>query len=115
MSISALLNQRCTIERATVGENDGPRPKEVWTAAAEEVPCRVVTLRGEEMSGGNTNSRAGRAEVTVLTHRVMFDYGQDVTARDRLIVGAAVYDVESVDPDPGGQRDHVEAMCQEVR
>ena len=105
----------CTIRRRASGTNDSGEDNGAFSDLATSVPCRLSQLSGKEQYESSVQG--------VVTHKLFFTYGQDITARDQIanivnsdgttLVSAAV--VEMVYADPGGMQSHVEVWLREVR
>ena len=96
-------NTRCVIQRRTGGTNDWGEPlPEGWEEYAT-VWANVKHLSGREAIKADAEVSTVRASIRLL-------YRTDITAGMRVLIGAAVYDIEAVLPDMV-QRKHVDLVC----
>lgn len=102
------LSDTCTIERNTPTSDGMGGFEETWAPLATGVPCRVVSA-----GGLSENERVVAERMTTdQPWLVYLPSGQDVTPRDRLVVGVApdtiAYEVLAVN---SGQTDEVVRRC----
>jgi len=84
MTYLELLINTCTIRRWVDGGTDAyGNPIKSWGDIATK-PCRLVAGAGREINAG--------AEVVVSNHRLFLE-DVDITERDRVVIGAATYEV----------------------
>lgn len=86
------LSSRCVIQRRTGGTNDWGEPlPDGWETHAT-VWANVKHLSGSEAIRAD-------AEVSTVRASIRIRFRSDITAGMRVLIGAAVYDVEAVLPD----------------
>lgn len=81
----------CTISRATLATDSQGGQKDTWTDLATGVTCRVKALDQQE-----AERVLGEKPTSALTWELHLPQGQDVTAKDRIVVGAREFLVEAV-------------------
>lgn len=87
---SRWLPETCSILRATEAA-DGDGTAQSWATLAANVRCAVQpTGSGSELEG----ARGG--VVATSAWRIRLPHGQDVTARDQIVVGPRTFEVKSV-------------------
>ncbi len=106
MSLERLMTQSCDVYRSTVAAATGPEPVETFAAAATGVACRIWLNSAKELSDQH--------QTTVTGWRAIMPYGTTLYSRDRLYCESRWYEVEMVNPNPGGQQHHVEAILRQV-
>lgn len=81
----------CTIQRAT-GATTGDGYALTWATLASGVTCRVSRI-----GQGGTEGFSGTGGVLAIgQRRIKLPAGQDITARDRIVVGATTFEVVDV-------------------
>jgi len=101
------LNTRCVIQRRTGGTNDWGEPlPEGWETHAT-VWANVKHLSGSEAIKAD-------AEVSTVRASIRIRYRSDITAGMRVLIGAAVYDIEAVLSDTA-RREFVDLACKAVQ
>lgn len=89
--VEGTLPETCTIQRYTETVT-GDGTQQSWADLATAVPCRVSPtgrLSGETLGPADSIQAVGRWSISLLT-------GQDVTVRDRIVVGARTFEVADV-------------------
>jgi head-tail adaptor len=109
--LRALSNQFlpdvCTVQRSTETVT-GDGTTQSWSTLASGVACRVSPLA----SGANEGLGADQSMQAVSQWTVWLPAGQDVTVKDRLVVGARTFEIARV-----GERSYEvsrECLCREV-
>lgn len=101
------LNTRCVIQRRTGGTNDWGEPlPEGWETHAT-VWANVKHLSGSEAIKADS-------EVSTVRASIRIRYRSDITAGMRVLIGAAVYDIEAVLSDTA-RREFVDLACKAVQ
>lgn len=102
--IATELVDTCTIQRNTATTDDMGGYEPDWDALASDVPCRVV-----DASGLTPQERLAAERVTSDQPWLIYlPNGQDVTARDRIVVAARTFEVLAVNT---GQTQAVVRRC----
>jgi head-tail adaptor len=87
----SFLPDTCTIQRYTETRS-GDGTVQSWSALATGIPCRVSPIGRmavESFGAAQAEQAIGRWSITMPT-------GQDVTARDRILVGSRAFEVTDV-------------------
>ena len=101
------LNTRCVIQRRTGGTNEWGEPlPEGWETHAT-VWANVKHLSGSEAIKADS-------EVSTVRASIRIRYRSDITAGMRVLIGAAVYDIEAVLSDTA-RREFVDLACKAVQ
>lgn len=101
------LSSRCVIQRRTGGTNDWDEPlPEGWETHAT-VWANVKHLSGSEAIKADS-------EVSTVRASIRIRYRSDITAGMRVLIGAAVYDIEAVLSDTA-RREFVDLACKAVQ
>lgn len=88
-----LLDDRLTIERATITPDDALNRAESWLAVTTDLPC-IVTELGE--GRGEREAWVGGANRSQGEYVVRVPYGTDVRLTDRLLWNGIRIDVSRV-------------------
>lgn len=95
-SVNGMLTERCTIERETGTTGLFGEPVQSWSAVAEDVPCRLITV-------GRRNSSEtqviGSRESVVDAFRLICPQDTAFAVDDRVSVGGRRYQVVTVEDD----------------
>ena len=84
------LRETCTIQRGASSRTSAGT-KVTWSTLASNVPCAV------QPGGGASETEGARGGITAQGDwRIRLPYGQAVTEKDRIIVGARTFEVENV-------------------
>jgi len=90
----SLLPDRATITRPTLVADGGGGQTTTWATVATLVPCRLSPVGGgEDVSVGRRGGDRVSDEASAV---VTFGAGQDIGEKDRVTVGALVFDVTLV-------------------
>lgn len=94
VGLRALANRwlidTCAIRRGTPTKTSGGTNTS-WSDLATGVPCTLLP------NGGASETEAQRGGVTAVSAwLVRLPYGQDVTVRDQIVVGARTFEVQGV-------------------
>lgn len=104
MSVESLFNTNATVLRFVPA--DGSWGSEDGYEESGSVPCRLRALSGSEYRDGRVRGEA--------THRAYLPPGTDIVARDRLRIGATIYEIiPPVNDAGGGAGHHMEADLKE--
>lgn len=95
VALRALANRwlidTCTIQRATVTSTGDGNPAS-WPTLASNVAC---SLQAYDAAPSESVGPAGGIQA-ISNWRIRLPYGQDVTARDRIVVGSRTFEVQGV-------------------
>lgn len=95
-NVSAMLTERCTIERERGATDDMGAPLHDWTVVASDVPCRVI--RAGQQRNNTTTQIVGSQEALVETFRLICPVGTPFTTDDRVrMADGLVYQVVALD------------------
>ena len=97
------LDVQATVQRNHLVQGAGGGQIDNWRTVAA-YGCRV-----EEPKPANETVAAGKVQAAIV-YPVVLPYNADVTAKDRLLIGGAVYDVTAFDPSPTDNVDQT-AYC----
>ena len=98
MSLASLFNKTCTIRRYEQTQNATTgQPEESWSNLAENVPCCLNTLKGDE------RFISGMKKIEA-THKIYLYPDQDITKKDEVLFEGTSFDVVVVGD--GANRDH---------
>lgn len=86
------LIDTCTILRATDGTPTGDGNPVTWPTLATNVPC---SLQPYDAAPTESVGAAGGI-MSVSNWRIRLPAGQDVTARDRIVIGSRTFEVQGV-------------------
>ncbi len=91
---AALLPDRATIQRPVVAANTSGGQTTTYPVLAEDVPCRLSPVGGGEdvTVGRRGGDRVADESSAVIT----FAAGTDISEADRVLIGAATFDVTLV-------------------
>jgi hypothetical protein len=92
VSFDSLLVQRAAVMRRSAGsgEDEHGGDTDVFASIATDVPCRLSTTRGTEV----TDASGARRLVTTV---IGFLLDTDVTAADRVVIDGQTWELLSVD------------------
>lgn len=93
-NVSAMLTERCSIEREVYMKGTIGEPVHVFQSVAEDVPCRVLKAGSRYAS---MYQEVGSQEALTDLHRVALLRGTDFRVDDRIVVGERVYLVVGVE------------------
>lgn len=96
-SVNAMLTERCTIERETGGTGLYGEPVHAWEVAAENVPCRLITV-GRRNSGETQG--IGSRESVVDAFRLICPHDTAFAVDNRVKIDDRRYAVVTVEDDP---------------
>lgn len=99
------LNERVTIQRKTAGTD-------AWGAPLPEAWEDYATIWANVRHLSGTESIKAGADVSVVRASIRIRWRTDITAGMRVMVGAAMYDVEAVLPGP--RREYVDLQAKRV-
>lgn len=88
------LTQRCTIEQAEPGDQDGYGGRENrWIVKAIDVPCRCSAAKKPNRVD------EGYQSVAVSDRQIMLPLGTNVGRMDQIVIGTERYQVDDTDAD----------------
>jgi head-tail adaptor len=85
----AALPDSCTIQEATVTQDDIGQPLKGWTAAASDVACRLARKRTRETVAGEKVTEVGDWVLTVA-------HDQLLTCGNRVVIGSRIFEIVGV-------------------
>jgi head-tail adaptor len=91
----ALLATTCTIQRAVETRTDQGGTRQTWADLATGVPCRLDVLRGLQINASNEKEIDGALGV-VMDYTLYLKHTQDITEKDRVILGGHMFEVQAV-------------------
>src|SRR5690349_3930113 len=91
----ALLAATCTIQRAVGARTDQGGTRQTWSNLATSVPCRLDVLRGLTINASNEKEIDGALGV-VMDYTLYMKHDQDITEKDRVILGGHTFEVQAV-------------------
>jgi len=95
-NVSAMLTERCTIERESGATDDMGAPLHDWTVVASDVPCRVI--RAGQQRNNTTTQIVGSQEALVETFRLICPVATPFKTDDRVrLADGTVYQVVALD------------------
>ena len=103
--LTSLLNTTCTISRFTAASVDVyGQPTGSWANLATGVLCRLQEFLGVSDVEAEAVTPGGTA--VIASHKLFVLSSQDITEKDRVVVGSNTYDVQFCAASPGGVSDH---------
>jgi len=94
-NVSAMLTERCTIERESGATDDMGAPLHDWTVVASDVPCRVIRA-GQR--NNNSTEIIGSQEALVEMYRLICPVATPFKTDDRVrMADGAVYQIVAMD------------------
>ena len=100
------LNRRITIQRKTAGTD-------AWGAPLPDAWADYATVWANVRHLSGTESIKAGADVSVVRASIRIRWREDITAGMRVMVGAAVYDIDA--PLPGPRREYVDLAVKRVQ
>jgi head-tail adaptor len=91
----ALLADTCTIQRADETPTAQGGIHQTWADLATGVPCRLDVLRSLQIRAGS-ETLINAAPGVVLDYTLYVKVEQDISAKDRVIVGGQTFEVQAV-------------------
>ncbi len=91
----ALLADTCTIRRAALSRTAQGGIRQTWADLATGVPCRLDVLRGLQITASNEKEIDGALGV-VLDYTLYVRHDQDITEKDRVVLGGHTFEVQAV-------------------
>lgn len=105
MSLASLMNQRCTIKKASFG-SPGKDGQPVITYKTSLSKCRLVPGGGKEYRVQDQN--------TVAEYMLYLPGNAAITEKDQVLVDGILYDVRLV-RNPSSMSHHLECILETVR
>jgi head-tail adaptor len=95
VAADALLADTCTIRRAAESRTAQGGTRLTWSDLATGVPCRLDVLRGLTINASNEKEIDGALGVA-LDYTLYVKHTQDITEKDRVILGGHTFEVQAV-------------------
>ena len=111
-----MYNALMSVERKTAAAERDRHNQVVytWGTIATGRPCRIEGQAPP--SNVESTPTLGSAQVVTGGHTVFCGTGEDVTEKDRVVIGGRRFEVKFVNREPGGVTGHhFEIACVEVR
>lgn len=101
------FNRKVTVQRRSAGQDAAGQPVETWEPVASDIWANVLTQNGLETIKADRPVSQVKASI-----RIRWRTGID--AGMRVLLGAAVYEIQAVLPDEAG-REYVDLACELIQ